>query len=387
MKKSSISLIGKTITLLAPSFALLSLSTLSPALASIGQAFPNLSDAAVQMLYTLPSLVGFPLILLSGKLASRFTKKQILVVSLTLMILGGVAPALLHGSYGVLIGASILYGVGFGGLSPMTSALITEHCPVEQQPVMFGFQSAVIGIGSAAFSFLGGVLANIKWWYVYFAYLMLIPILLLTLCLPKGSVVKTERVKGEFVTPALTYYLVFGVLINCFLGAVHTNIAMLVEEFSLGGPEVAGTTMTVFSCASILGGVITGSLMKRVGKYMLPMVSAASMVGMLLFGINGGVPLLLVSACIVGVSFAMRMPAGYMEVTRVTPVEDATMAISLYCCFSQLGTFLAPVVINTLTPGTAVANRFLVAGTLLLGLTVVAYLKEKHEIQQKNRTA
>ncbi len=366
----------RTLTILAPSFALMSVSALSPALGKIAQAFPELSVSAVQLLCTIPSLVGFPLILLSGRLARVFTKKQILSVSLGLMLAGGLLPLLAGGGYPLLVIASVLYGVGFGGISPMTTALIHEHCPPERQAGMMGLQSAAIGIGGVFFSYLGGILANVGWRYSYLAFLLLAPVLLLTLCLPKGSVARREKGRGGLMSPGFAYYLGHGLLLNCFIGVFLTNISMLVQETGLGGAETAGSLTALYSVAGIVGGLAAGRLIGRLGRYMLGAITMVCALGMLALWHGGGMAPVLLGTSLLGAMYAMRMPAGYTGSIRMVPEEGATMAISLYCCFAQLGNFLSPLVIQRLSPGDAAPTRFLTAGVLLGGLTLIAFGRE-----------
>ena len=165
----------KAITVLAPSFVLTSILAIASGLSAFAAAFPELSLATVQMLTALPSLIGMPIILLSGALCSCFSKKEIVTASVSLMIVGGLGPLLFHNAFYQLVVFSVLFGIGFGGISPLTTALIREHFSADQQQTMLGYQSAVIGIGGALFSFLGGKLASDCWWHAYFAYLLLLP--------------------------------------------------------------------------------------------------------------------------------------------------------------------------------------------------------------------
>lgn len=375
--KQTLSSFMKTITILAPSFALMSISALSPALDSISEAFPLLSSSAIQLLCTIPSLVGFPLILLSGQLASVFTKKQILVVSLAFMLVGGLMPVLLHTSYTALVIASCLYGIGFGGLSPMTTALINEHCPPNRQAGMMGLQSATIGLGGVCFSYLGGLLANICWWYSYFAFFLFVPVLFLTMRLPKGCIVHTEKKNGKPLWPRLLYYLSHALLLNCFIGVFLTNISILISENGLGSADTAGTVTAFYSVASILGGVAAAFLITRLRSYALSFITLTCAFGAIILWKGTNMPLVLLGTFLLGTMYAMRMPAGYTSSVNAVPPESATMAISLYCCFAQLGNFLSPLVIHAVSPGSTASSHFLTAGVFLGGLSLLSFGRER----------
>lgn len=366
----------KTVTILAPSFTLMSISTLSPALNSISEAFPLLSSSAIQLLCTIPSFVGFPLILLSGRLASIFTKKQILIVSLAFMMIGGLMPILFHTSYAALVIASCIYGIGFGGISPMTTALINEHCPPTRQAGMMGLQSAIIGLGGVCFSYLGGLLANIRWWYSYFTFFLFVPVLLLTLLLPKGRTVHREQNHGKSLWYRLLYYLGHALLLNCFIGVFLTNISILISENGLGNADVAGTVTAFYSVASILGGMAAALLITRLKVYALSAITLNCAFGALILWKGTNIPSVLLGTFLLGTMYAMRMPAGYTRSVNAVPPESATMAISLYCCFAQLGNFLSPLVIHAVSRGSTASSHFLTAGVLLGGLTLLSFGRE-----------
>ena len=375
--------IRKNITILAPSFALMSITAVSPALASIAKAFPDTGGSAVQMLCTIPSLVGFPLILLSGKLASIFTKKQILTVSLAFMLLGGLMPVLFHGSYMALAAAAVVYGVGFGGISPMTTALISEHHSAEKQAGMMGLQSATIGLGGVFFSFLGGILAEIQWYYAYLAFLLMVPVLGLTLLLPKGVITAKGKRGERLITPGLLYYLFHALLLNCFIGVFQTNISMLISEGGLGGADTTGAVTAFYSFASIAGGLITGPLMVRLGRRMLPVITITCSLGMMAIGLGKSIGLVLLGTFLLGAMYAMRMPAGYTEAIRTALDGSATMAISLYCCCAQFGNFLSPLTVNAISTGKTAAVNFLTAGAILFLLALCAFGKESFVRRRK----
>lgn len=364
----------QTLAILAPSVALSALTALAPALASIGRAFPELSDVAIQNIYTVPYLVAFPLIYCSGILASIFTKKQILAASLVTMILGGCLPLFFHGSYAMLLLSSVIIGIGFGTLSPMTSALIHEHCPPEQQAWMLGVQSAVIGIGGMAFASLAGKLASIHWWLTYAAFLILVPSLALTLCLPKGIITPRPQIKDKLLSAELVYILVFGALLQAFTNSFQTNISMLVEEFGFGGAETAGRVTSFYSFAGIIGGLLTGTIISRLGRRVMPGISAVFAMGMLLMWQGSSMPALLIGTFITGMFVSVRMPAGYLSATEIAPAQ-ATMMISLYCCAAQFGVFLSPYILKLISPDDTTAARFLACGAALAVMAVVGFIK------------
>lgn len=371
----------KRITVLSPSFALTSILALAPAITSIAAAFPEVSTSMVQTLTTLPSLIAIPVILVSGRLSSVVTKKRILAASLALMLLGGLLPLLFHRHFAQLLGAAVVFGLGYGGISPLTTALIHEHYSQREQPMMLGLQSAVIGVGGALFSFLGGRLAAVRWWYAYFAFLLFLPILLLVLMLPRGEVSPRTGGAGGGITPLLLLYAGQAIVYCVFLYIFQTSIALLVSGRGLGGAEVSGRILSVQSVFSILSGALGGIILTRLGRYALPVIFGGTAVSLLTAYFAGGILPLFLSAAVLGFFFALRMPAGYLKATASVSPAAATMAIAFYCSSSQVGQFLSPPAMSLFSGllGLGLDQRFLFGGICLGLLALLSALWERRQ--------
>lgn len=378
----------KRITVLSPSFALTSILSLAPAITSIAAAFPETSTSMVQTLTTLPSLIAIPVILISGRLSTITTKKRIVTASLVLMLLGGLAPLLFHSRFSQLMAAAVVFGLGYGGISPLTTALIHEHYSQGEQPMMLGLQSAVIGVGGALFSFLGGRLAAVRWWYAYFAFLLFLPILLLVLMLPRGETAPRVAGRTGGISPRLLLYGGQAIVYCVFLYIFQTSIALLVAGRGLGGAEVSGRILSVQSVFSILSGVLGGVILTRLGRYSLPVIFGGTAASLLIAYLAGGVLPLFVSAAVLGFFFALRMPAGYLKATQSVPPAAATMAIAFYCSASQAGQFLSPAVVGWLSGllGIGLERRFLLGGVCLTALAVLSAVWEWRQAAEVRRS-
>lgn len=369
----------KRITVLSPSLTLTSIVALSSALAKIARAFPEVDVSAVQMLTTLPSLIAVVVILLSGFLSSWLRKKWIVVISVGLMLTGGLMPLVFHQNFTQLIFAGIVFGLGYGGVSPMTTALIHEHYSQAEQPAMLGFQSAVIGIGGVLFSYLGGKLATICWWYAYFSYLLLIPVFLLVLKLPEGELVKqASHGFHNLLNGKLLFYLGQSVVFAAFFYVFQTNLALLVEARGLGGAQTAGTVLSMQSAVGILSGILGGKILGKLKNMSLACIFGVSGLALLLIYISGSpMPIYIAAACL-GFVFSLRMPAGYLKATSSVGPECATLAITVYCSFSQVGQFLSPLWVNGLTAlaGGDLETKFLLSALVLLLTGVISVIWE-----------
>lgn len=378
----------KRITVLSPSFALTSIVAVSSALAKISQAFPEVSVSSVQMLTALPSLIAIVVILLSGMLSSWITKKRIVAISMGLMLIGGLMPVFLHHHFYQLTLASIIFGLGYGGISPLTTALINEHYGPDEQPGMLGFQSAVIGIGGVIFSSLGGKLASVCWWYTYFTYLLFVPVLILVLMLPRGTT-STQAKSGGFrqlLNGKMLFYVCQGMMFGTFFFVFQTNIALLIESRALGGAEVAGTVLSLQSAFGIISGILGGKILNKLKDMSLPMIFCVAGFALLVIFQAEGVMFLYIAAACLGFVFSLRMPAGYLKATSSVAPECATLAITVYCSSSQIGQFLSPVCINGLSSafGLYLDEKFVLSGIVLLVVGFASVIWERQVAKANN---
>ena len=83
-----------SVSLLALAFVQLSSSAVSPALANMSQAFPEVSPALIGMLSTLPSFLGIPCTLLCGKIVGRkISYRTLATLGMVISLVCGIAPA------------------------------------------------------------------------------------------------------------------------------------------------------------------------------------------------------------------------------------------------------------------------------------------------------
>lgn len=297
-----------------------------------------------------------------------------------LMIVGGLLPLLFHQKFSQLIIASIIFGLGYGGISPLTTALIHEHYSEKQQPAMLGFQSAVIGIGGVIFSYIGGRLAAIQWWYAYFSFLFFIPVLILVLMLPKGSVTVKSDVSGDSKVwnPILLFYVVQAISFCIFLYIFQTNIALLLSERGLGDAALSGRILSIQSAASIISGILGGTILNRLKKFSIPTIIACVGIAQLIVYFAGSNAPICFASALLGFFFAIRMPAGYLKATHSVAPAAATMAISIYCSSSQVGQFLSPLVINSMAGmlHLSLEQKFLFGGVCLLVIAALSLVWE-----------
>ena len=100
------------IAILSLYFVVCSTMTISPALQTPYNAFPDFDRTTVMYIYTLPSLVGIPVTILIGLIAGTKVRYRTILLSATaLMVVMGVAPFFIDNLYAILA-CRFLFGIG-----------------------------------------------------------------------------------------------------------------------------------------------------------------------------------------------------------------------------------------------------------------------------------
>ncbi|MDD2703281.1 MAG: MFS transporter, partial [Candidatus Omnitrophica bacterium] len=205
-------------------------AAVSPALAKIRQAFPASDITLIKLVLTLPSLLIIPFSLLSGVLAARMKKKNVLLIGLVIYFLGGVGGGFAQNITQLLIIRGI-FGIGVGLIIPLSTSLIADfYAGVERTKVM-GLSGSVSHMGGVVFLLLSGWLACMSWRYAFGVYaLSLLTAIMLLMWLPEpvskktGGMVKSKLPGGSY------WCAVLGALMMVAFYAAPTNLAMFIEN-------------------------------------------------------------------------------------------------------------------------------------------------------------
>ncbi len=177
--------------MLKPAILSISLLTLmasaavSPALAEIRKAFPEVNQTTIKLILTLPSLMVIPFSLMSGWLAVRLKKKTLVLIGLAIYACAGVGAGMAQTFTQLLVMRAIL-GIGLGIIMPLSTTFIMDFFSGDARPKMMGLQAVSNQLGGLALLALAGWLAFLNWRYAFGVYaLAFLSMALVTLWLPE----------------------------------------------------------------------------------------------------------------------------------------------------------------------------------------------------------
>lgn len=378
MKKKSI----KVAIMSIASLGMISMTS-SAILADIQAQFVGVDISLVQMILTIPSLLGLVFAFAAGPLSMRVPKKSIVIFGLVCGLAGGMI-GLFGGQISIwmLICGSVFIGIAQGINSTMSMALIADFFTGEESGAMMGLQSAFVNGGGMILMFTSGLLAGIQWNFAYLVYLVFIPVVIIvSKNLPANQTAAgSEQHQAEKAaengkmngTVYFTAFLMF--LFGLFLFSFQGNIASLVVSKGFGNASTSGLLTTTMSAGGMVTGILFGQLQKRLKQYVIPVALFVTGAGMVLIFAVGTLPALFVAAACMGFGLATIMPAGtFIAANAVAPALSAT-AIAIVTAAVNLGMFISPLVLNALANAISGGSIIFKYMTSSIGLFISAVL-------------
>ncbi len=188
----------------------------------------NTTVSIIQIIISVYALTMASLMLLGGKMQDVWGRKKAFLVGAAIYGVGTTIAALSINSAMLLLGWSILEGIGAALMTPATASIITGTYQGKDRAFAIGIWTAIAGIAAAIGPILGGFLTTFYTWRWGFALELIIVILILVLSRKISyfppSMEKSEIDKlGVLLSSSGILFLVLGVLI--LNGIVYWKLA------------------------------------------------------------------------------------------------------------------------------------------------------------------
>lgn len=352
---------------------ILSNSVLTPNIPDILSAFGQ-PDGRAGLLVAVSPLPGVLMAPVIGIMADRHGRRRVLLPCLVTFgiaaILASVAP-----TFGALLAARFLQGVGGAGLVNLAFVLIGDHWDGLERTKLIGRNSAVLTVSLALMPSLSGLVAEVSNWRWSLA--------LGTLAFPIAAVgwkilpdtrPGTERtiadqLRGAAVvlrTPAILTILVSGVLLfivifGVFLTALPVHLE---QEFGLSaGPR--GLVLSSFSVGASIAAFNLGKIKSRIGVRPL-LVSSCCLIAAAAaaIGLAPTVTLVVVASIAYGLGDGAAIPALQDLITSAAPTEQRASVFAAWVSGVRLGQAVGPIAASALFAATSTQTTMLVGAGL-----------------------
>lgn len=263
--------IAQSVTLLcANALTIMAATAISPALPAIEAHFADHADAALltRLLVTVPALVIACLAPAAGAFADRFGRRPLLVASVLVYAIAGLAGLLLDGLESLLVSRAFL-GAGVAGILTASTALVGDLYVGQRRDRFIARQTAFTGVGGLVFVMAGGTLAQIGWRASFAIYAVAVVVLVAVLVYLKEPVRCTEARGGEYAGPvswpALCLLLLAAVFNSLIFYLVPTQLPFLLNSLGIQAAGVIGLTLGAFNLTFAISSLAYMHLRRAVG--------------------------------------------------------------------------------------------------------------------------
>lgn len=342
-------------------------------------------DSAAGVLVAASPAPAIALAPVLGILSDRYGRRSLLSPCLALFGAVGVLSAFAP-SYGWLVAARFVQGLGSAGLSGIVLALISDHWQGADRTRFIGYNSAVLTAGIAMLPPLGGLLATLGGWRWSFApyALGVVVAVVVWVQLPAhdrragGPTVRGQlaaaasAVRQPIVAAALglgfvLFFLIFGLFL--------TVLPLLLEDsFGLDAGE-RGLVTVVPAVSSTVAALLLARLRVRLGaRRVLWFGTATLAVAYVAVGAAPGLWLVLVASLAYGYAEGSTIPIIQDIVTSNTPPPSrGAVATALVGTF-RAGQTVGPLVVGASLGLLTNSEVFLAGAAVIAVVTVVLVL-------------
>ena len=346
--------------------------------ASVTPAFPaiikvlNISPAEVGLLVTVFTLPGIILTPVLGVYADIYGRKKILIPSLFLFSLAGIACGFTR-DFNVLLIFRFLQGVGASSLGSLNVTVIADLFSGKDRSSAMGYNASILSMGTAAYPLLGGALATLGWNYPFFLPILAIPVGLLVLISLKNpepmkklelkvylkETFKSVRKKdalGLFIASTFTFIILYGSYLTYF--------PVLMDSRFRAYPWMIGLILSAMSVTTALAASQLGKLTARYSaKRLLLFAYLVYAVGLLLITQITSLWWLILPAIIFGLGHGINIPCIHTLLASMAPLEFRASFMSFNGMVLRLGQSLGPLIMG-LVLGLSSLSGVFIAGAV-----------------------
>lgn len=330
-------------------FIVMGIGTITPAIANIAAAYPDIAFTTIILANTLPSLFIIPSSLIAGAVAgSKIKYKTLALTGLALFIIGGMAPAFLNESFNTVLIFRAIFGIGLGIISPLGNALIMGFYEGQERATMLGAGSFVMNLGGIVLQFLGGAFAGISWELCFIAHFpAIISFFIVLLYLKEPQAVKSKALGGKAVSkekmPVSVWVIssIFGLTLMLIYPMLVNMSSILSEVKQIGGPTSSAVVLSMYTVGGAVSGILFGKLYEKTKRFIIPFMFVGGALGVGIIILGNSLLMVTAGVFIVGLTYLMSMPFTAMLLGMYAPPTQSAMAMSVMMAVMNAFAFIS----------------------------------------------
>ena len=290
-----------------------------------------------------------------GILADRVGRLQVLVPSLVLYALFGIAGAFMN-TIGPLLVTRGLLGAASGGIAAASFGLLASRYEGEARSQALGYATTMLTLTGIAFPLLGGWVGSYQWQYAFYLYGLGIPIAMLSAVILRESPRKQKQARttdGSKLSTVLRHPYTLRILLCLGLTSVAMYAVVIYAPLYLKQTIGAGTVLNgiVLSSRAIGAAAISAFGAKLLEKNLGANKAIALGCGLMAVTLTTipllhQVSLILLTAIFFGVGFGIVLPMLYGTLANLAPAELRSSVLAMGTGAGFLGQFLSPILLS-----------------------------------------
>ena len=340
---------------------------------------PGLAGNLVSMHCLTIALFSPPL----GILADRVGRLKVLVSSLILYALFGIAGAWMHSFWPLLVTRGLL-GAASGGIAAAGLGLLGSMYEGTARSQALGYATSTLTITGIAFPLLGGWVGRTHWQFAFELYGLGLPLAFLATLILKEKQPKQTRAKAaepsQKLSQVLGHHQALWLLLTLGLASISMYAVVIYAPLYLKATIGAGAILNgiVLASRAVGAAIISAFGARRLSQKLG--LSKATAVGFGLMALTLGIiPLLrqlswiLLTAVLFGVGFGIVLPNLYSALANLAPSKLRSSVLAAGTGAGFLGQFLSPILLGPVLAYSGIEGVFyaaalvsVVAGFLLL---------------------
>ena len=252
----------------------------TPAMTTIMKYF-GIGNGMAGGLITATTVVGVIMALPGGGICAKYGTRKLGLVSICCCLAGNIL-GFFSGSFGMLLAAQVVQGIGFAMSGIIGPALISEIFPPEKRGLPMGLWSCYVGVGTMYIMNMANLVLKAddpaSWknvWLLTSAALVLVLVLFWIFVRPPkregngGTTGQPESVslvsglknKRVWILGIIMFAYSFGVCVTSLFMSNYCQNRLGMEL------AAANSTVSVFSLGMIIGGVLAGVVLNRFRRF------------------------------------------------------------------------------------------------------------------------
>lgn len=339
---------------------------------------PGLAANLVSLHCLTIALFSLPL----GILADRVGRVQVLVPSLILYALFGIAGAFINTIEPLLVTRGLL-GAASGGIAAASLGLLASRYEGEARSQALGYATTTLTLTGIAFPLLGGWVGSYQWQYAFYLYGLGLPLALLAALTLKEAPKKLEAAKAtdnSKLTTVIQHPYTLRILLCLSLASVAMYAVVIYAPLYLKQTIGAGAVVNgiVLASRAIGAAAISAFGAKWLEKNLGAAKSIALGCGLMALTLTT-IPLvhqlglILLAAILFGVGFGIVLPTLYGTLANLAPAELRSSVLAMGTGVGFLGQFLSPILLSPVLAYGGLESVFYAAAmiSLVTGMLLV----------------